>query len=236
MIKAIIFDCDGTLVDSEEAHYLSWRHALAKHGYELKAESYTSHFVGRGEAVLKIANDLVGYDCCEEVLKDKREFFHKSQQEGLPPIAATLGFLHLLVKEKEKHGLKLAVASGARKEEILHHLRGLGIEDLFDAVLSGQDDVLEYRDPEGTNKPKPYVYLKAAKMLGVAPEECIAIEDSRSGVSAAVKAGCITIAVPNRYTRGEDLSHAHFKLDSFAGLTVDDLFEKIEGLLAKEPN
>ena len=135
-----------------------------------------------------------------------------------------------LFQQKEKRGLKLAVASGAKKEEIIHHLRSLNIEHYFDIILSGRDDLSEYQDPEGTNKPKPYVYLKAAKLLGVPPHECIAIEDSKTGVSSAVGAGCITIAVPNQYTRGHDLSHAHIIMDSFAGLSVDDFFNKVLSL------
>lgn len=86
----------------------------------------------------------------------------------------------------------------------------------------------EYKDPEGTNKPKPYVYLKAAKMLGIEPRQCIAIEDSRSGISAAVAAGCITVAVPNDFTKRQDLSHAHFKIESFAGLNFNGFLQQIK--------
>jgi len=227
-IKAIIFDCDGTLVDSDDAHYLAWRHALGNQGYELTTEYYKSNFAGVAElTVSKMAYDLVGFDCSVEVLHDKNEYFYQLQLEGIAPIEATIEFLHHLAQEKERYGLKLAVASGGRKEDVLRSLKNLEIDHLFDVVLSGHDDLQEYDDPQGTNKPKPYIYLKAAKLLGVAPEECIAIEDSRTGVSAAVAAGCITIAVPNQYTLGQDLSDAHFKVESFSGLDVDDFFEEI---------
>src|SRR5262249_53665661 len=119
---------------------------------------------------------------------------------------------------------KLAVASGARKEEILQNLKSLNIEHYFDVILSGRDDLSEYQDLEGTNKPKPYVYLKVAQELGFKPEECVAIEDSRTGVTSAVKPGCFTIAVPNDYTQQHDLSHAHMKIKSFEGLSINDFF------------
>lgn len=224
--KAIIFDCDGTLVDSEEVHYLGWRHAFAKFGYHLSPEDYTAKFAGRGEHyVAQRANDLTGFNCAGEILRDKVDYFHQTQLRGIAPIAPTMEFLHRLVQVREFLGLKLAVASGAGKQEILRNLRHHQIEHFFDVILSGQDELAEYQDPEGTNKPKPYVYQKTAKLLGVAPEECIAIEDSSPGVTAAVTAGCKTIAIPNRYTKGQDFSHAHFLFETFEGVEILDFFD-----------
>ncbi len=139
----------------------------------------------------------------------------------------TVAFALRLFQEKKKRGLKFGVASGARKKEILLHLKAIGINTFFDVILSGKDDLSEYRDSEGTNKPKPYVYLKTAKMLGLIPEECIAIEDSGIGIKAAVSAGCFTIAVPNAFTKAHDLSRAHLQIDSFAGISVDAFFSMI---------
>jgi beta-phosphoglucomutase-like phosphatase (HAD superfamily) len=233
-IKAIIFDCDGTLVDSEHSHYLAWQYAFQQQGFELDRELYST-FVGKGHlTVLKMAIAFIGFDCTEELSNDKNMYFHKLQMEGIPPIKSTVDFLHLLFQEKKKYGLKLAVASGAKKEEILRNLRNLGIEDYFDVVLSGYDDLGEYQDPEGTNKPKPYVYLKTAKILNLAPEECVAIEDSRTGVSSAVTAGCITIAIPNSYTQQQDLSHADMQIESLASFSVEDFFNLIAFLKIKE--
>jgi beta-phosphoglucomutase len=226
-IKAVIFDCDGTLVDSEHAHFLAWRYAFQNQGYELTEREYMT-FVGKGHLiVLQRAIDMIGFDCSKELSKDKEQYFGKLQLTGIPPISSTVEFLHLLAKEKNNYGIKLAVASGARKEEILHHLKNLGIESYFDVVLSGYDDLTEYEDPEGTNKPKPYIYLKAAKMLGLSPAQCVAIEDSHPGVSSAVTAGCITIAIPNHYSQNHDLSHASLKIDSFADLSINGFFDKI---------
>lgn len=228
-MKAVIFDCDGTLVDSEEVHYLGWRHAFAKFGYDLTPEDYTAKFAGRGELfVADRANDLTGVNCAKDVLRNKTEYFHQTQLKGIAAIAPTIDFLRRLVEVREFLGLKLAVASGASKVEILRNLRHHQIDHFFDVILSGQDDLAEYQDPEGTNKPKPYVYQKTAKLLGCAPEECIAIEDSAPGVTAAVTAGCKTIAIPNRYTKGQDFSHAHFHFETFEGVEILDFFEVIK--------
>ncbi len=140
-------------------------------------------------------------------------------------------FVRLLFREKEKLKLRLGVASSARKEGILTNLRRLALEALFDLVVSGQDDLKAYTDPEGVNKPKPYIYLHAAATLGLSPSQCIAIEDSYAGVTAAKKAGYFTIAAPNHFTRTQDLSHADLIIHSFINLTPSDLLRKVVPLL-----
>lgn len=227
-IQAIIFDCDGTLVDSEESHFRSWSQVFAKAGCALSKEYYIQEFSGLGDReVSHQAAKLIGTVSAEQLLRDKYHFFSLFQKEGVAPIAATVAFLHLLQSEKSRHGLKLAVASGARRREILLFLRVLQVERFFDVVLSGCEDLSDYFDPEGTNKPKPYIYLKTAHLLQVPPENCIAIEDSRVGVASAVKAGCFTVAIPNSYTRDQDLSQAHYQLDSLEGLSVEQFLSRI---------
>jgi HAD superfamily hydrolase (TIGR01509 family) len=170
---------------------------------------------------------MLGFDCSEELSNDKYEFFEKMLSKGIPPISSSIDFLHHLAQEKHKYEIKLAVASGARKKEILTNLRNLGIESYFDVIISGHDDLNEYEDLDGTNKPKPYIYLKAAKLLCVSPENCMAIEDSYAGLTSAVTAGCITIAIPNEYTQYHDLSSADIKLESFIGLSFKDILNKL---------
>lgn len=227
-IRAIIFDCDGTLVDSEHYHYLAWKNAFLKKGHALHKDFYSDHFAGFGDVkIAKIAAEITAEDSYSELVSHKNSLFDSYQEEGIAPITTTVDFVRSLFREKEAHGLKLAVASGARKGEILHHLKSIGLERCFDAILSGCDDLAEYEDPEGTNKPKPYVYIKTARLLGLKPEECIAVEDSNAGVTSAVSAGCFTIAVPNRYTEQHDLSQAHMRLPSFEGITIGALMTDI---------
>lgn len=226
MYKAIIFDCDGTLVDSEEAHYLGWQHAMKRYGIELSMEDLP-YYVGRSTETNAYAlAQLVGKDCAHELIVEKSTYYRKLQLAGLPPIRETINFVHKLARERKNLDLKLAVASAANRQEIFANLQGVGIDHLFDIVLSGVEDLEEYHDSEGTNKPKPYIYLHTAKMLGVKPSECIVIEDSNTGVTAGVKAGCLTIAVPNSFSKTQDLSHAHHCIDSFSGLEVTDFFKK----------
>lgn len=229
-IRAVIFDCDGTLVDSEYSHYLAWRYALQKQGSDLALEDYHL-FVGKpGEKSALFFAEQLGKDCADELIKDKRDYFFTLLLAGVPPIEATVDFVHRLAKEKETLGLKLAIASAAKREEIKIHLKNLKIEEYFDVIVSGQNDLGDYCDPEGTNKPKPYVYLQTAKVLGVDPSECVVIEDSQPGVVAAADAGCLTIAVPNAFTVKQDLSRAHIRLESFENMSVADFFQMHENV------
>ncbi len=225
-IKAVVFDCDGTLVDSEHAHYSAWHRAMQIYGYNLSFGEY-EFCVGRPEAgcaeffAEKVQGDPV------KMLSEKREHFHQIQLLGLPGIEPTVDFVRRLYERKDALGIKMGVASAAKKEEILRNLQQHGIERCFDLVLSGENDLKDYQDSEGVNKPKPYIYLHAAKLLGFLPEECVAIEDTHIGVTAAVRAGFFTIAVPNPFTLKHNLSHASLKLDSFRGIEVDQFFSLI---------
>ncbi len=234
-IKAIIFDCDGTLIDNGIGYFLDWQHALQCQGHELNVDE-SWDFInknslvgapGADEIIVKYCCELVGHECAHEILKDKQTFSAKLHQTyEFPAIAPTVTFLHTLGKAKADLGLKIGLASANSKENILRVLKRLNIEQYFDVIVSA-DDLTEYRDPEGVNKPKPYVYLQAAKLLGLHPKQCVAIEDSRTGISSAVSAGCIAIAIPNAYTAQQDLSHAHLKMTSFIDVTPIDFLQTI---------
>jgi len=226
-IKAIIFDCDGTLVDSEGSHFFAWRQAVQNWGGDLTPEEYLSYAGRPGATIARQLAEKIGKNSADELFAQKREYFLEYLHKGLPPIKDTVEFVHRLIKEKEKLDIKLAIASATVKPEIVKNLEYLGIKNAFDVVLSGHEDLNDYHDPEGVNKPKPYIYLHAAKLLGVSPAECIVIEDSMTGVVSGKTAGCITIAVPNVYTRNQDLSDAHLRIESFADISVDYFFQMI---------
>ena len=228
-IKAIIFDCDGTLVDSEKSHLAAWQKVAINHTNSLSHEDYIE-FVGRSDSTLsEILARRIGHPSPFELLEQKRNFFLEYLHQGLPPIVETVNFVRELFKNREAHGLKLAVASAALRYEVLANLKTLGFENLFDVVLSGHDDLSDYTDPEGVNKPKPYIYLHTAKLLGLSPSECVVIEDSYTGVAAGINAGCFTIAIPNEFSKTHDLSKASLKLDTLSGYTIESFLTKVLG-------
>lgn len=235
-VKALIFDCDGTLVDSEEAHFLAWQQAMQLFGYALPSEKLV-YFVGKSDtAISAILAQEIGTVVSYELLAQKNKCFARVLDKGLPPIQETVKWIHQLIEEKKAHGLKLAVASAALKKEVLKNIKAIGLENAFELVLSGHDDLEDYEDPEGVNKPKPYIYLQAAKLLGVLPSECIAIEDSYTGVKAAVDAGCITVAIPHFFSCNQDLSQATLKLQSLRGLSVSSFLAMAQKAQGKKFN
>ncbi len=230
-IKAIIFDCDGTLVDSEESHLAAWKKVASNYTSNFTQNDYIEFVGGSDSSLSQILAKRIGHDSAAELLIQKRDYFLEYLHNGLPPIVETVKFVKKLFKERESHGLKLAVASAALKYEVLANIKTIGFENRFDVVLSGHDDLDDYSDPEGVNKPKPYIYLHAAKLLGISPSECIVIEDSFTGVAAGANAGCFTVAIPNAFSKTHDLSRASLKLDSFSGLTIKNFLDIVHGLI-----
>lgn len=226
-VKAVLFDCDGTLVDSEHAHYLSWKQALLNLGSDLTLEEYYPYVGKPAEINARLLAEKIDKDCPELILKMKKDYYQEFRKEGLPPISSTVDFLKCLAEKKESLGIKIGLCSAAGKEEIASNLRHLQIAHLFDIILSGQEDLDLYSDPEGVNKPKPYIYLHAMKMLGVTSDYTVVIEDSLPGVTAARAAGCFTIAIPNEYTRGQDFCHANLRLESLKNIDIQSFLGMI---------
>jgi beta-phosphoglucomutase len=225
-VKAVLFDCDGTLVDSEYAHYLGWKRALNDYGADLSLEEY-GPFIGKtAETNASTFAEMTGSQCTGEVILDaKRKYYRELYKAGVPEITQTVQFLKALAAQKESLGIKIGVCSAARREEILFYVRKLQIDHMLDIVLSGYEDLQEYSDPEGVNKPKPYIYLHAMKLLGTLPQETVVIEDSAPGAMAGFTAGCFTIAIPNDQTKQHDFSFAHWRLDSFQDLQVSQFLK-----------
>ena len=234
--KAVIFDCDGVLVDNGNAYFLDWQHAMRTQGFELMPVEFwefmhRNDLVGYPNADPKILDfccSLLGKDCREALQREKDAFSKALHDRGFPPIDATVAFVKKLSEQKTLHHCKLAVASASGKERILSNLRRFGIEECFDLVVSGQDDLKHVSDPEGVNKPKPYIYEYAAMRLSAKPSECVVIEDSKTGVRAAVSAGCFTIAIPTEATCKQDLSLAQVQMESLAELDPRDFFIFLE--------
>jgi beta-phosphoglucomutase-like phosphatase (HAD superfamily) len=188
-IKAIIFDCDGTLVDSEMYQFTSWQRAVRDFGSDLTPEQWHSLVGNPSLKIVELLAQVLQIEA-NDLLARKREYYHAYLRAGFPPIEGTVELVRNLGKEKERLGLKMAVASAASKSAILENLRNLGIKDLFDFILSGQQDLSHYNDPEGVN--------------------------------TAITAGCITFAVPNDCTRHQDLSHATLRIETLAGISVEE--------------
>lgn len=219
MIKGVIFDCDGVLVDTEYCKFLAWKSMLKKYNIDYTIEEYTK-IVGLHHdiifSLLKLESLVVDK---ESFLSEKEERYISIQKEsGVDSILDAINFLHSCNEEN----LKIGLATSDNYTNTNFKLSNVGIMNLFDSIVTCED-LKNIKDSEGVNKPKPYIYQIAAKSLNLMTSECIVIEDSAAGVKAARSAGCKVIAVPNKYTKAQDFSLANRILESLKDVKVKEL-------------
>jgi beta-phosphoglucomutase family hydrolase len=184
-MRAIIWDLDGTIADTEELHFHSWRQVLAAYGIN---HTYADFMQGFGRRNAEIIPELVGDaatpEIVETIAQDKeityRTLLRQSNLGILPGVATWL-------ERFQQVGLQQAIASSGPMANIVATVETLHIGDHFDSLISGA------RLPKG--KPDPTIFLLAAAALGVMPEHCIVIEDSLPGIEAARQAGMFSVAV-----------------------------------------
>lgn len=216
LIRAIVFDFDGLILDTEAPIYLSWLEVYRAHGEDLPFDRWVQT-VGSTDTAFHPQHHLeerLGRPLTQEVLDRRKD----RRTELILANAVLPGVVHRL-DEARALGLKLAVASSSSHEWVRGHLARLGILDRFDC--------LRCRDDVAHAKPEPELFLAAAACMGVSPDEAVAIEDSPNGVTAAKRAGMKCVAIPNSITANLDLSQADLILGSLSELTVTQLLERL---------
>lgn len=198
--KGIIFDCDGILVDSEGTKCQAWQQTLRPYGVNLLEEDYNELIGLTGKAITQAISSKYHVPLPENLNNSVNLLIDQLQATHNKPITPTIELVKHLAENKHRYNISLAVASSARKKELLANLKLIGLENSFDAVVSGKEDLAHVHDPEGVNKPKPYIYLHAAKLLGIPSWHCIVFEDSKAGVDAALQAGMRVFAIPSGKT------------------------------------
>lgn len=215
MIRALIFDFDGLILDTETPEYQVWQAVYREHGLELTLAVWAGWLGGDGDSVYNPYDDLerrLGHPLDREALRQR------ALQSSLALVAAQPvlpGVESYLAEAKRLGGLGLAIASSSPRDWVDGHLSRLGLLAHFDAIKTAED-------VERT-KPDPALFLAALDALGARPEEAIVLEDSPNGVLAAKRAGIFCVAVPNPLTRQLALDHADLRLDSLADLPLETL-------------
>lgn len=179
----VIFDCDGTLADTEPLAARAWREVLAERGVEVTDEDHAAiigHAWPRGFEHFSARADLGDRERFRAELRAHAARIHADHLELFPDAVATLR--HVVAA-----GVPVAVASSSTRSHVLRCLERGGIADLVRAVV-GADDVTAH-------KPDPQPYQRAAAALGLDPRRCTAVEDTPTGVASAHAAGCFTVAV-----------------------------------------
>jgi len=225
MLKAIIFDCDGVIADSEPLHMAALQRVLAEEGIALTEETYYREYLAfddRG-CFTKAYGDQgqpLTADRLSELIARKAALLEPVMHTHLRIFPGVAEFIR---GASAKY--PLAVASGALRHEIDLILQHAGVRDCFAAVVSAEDVMRGKPDPEAFKK--AFAVLSRLNTAGIAAHECLVIEDSLHGVQAGKLAGMPVLAVTNSYSRAR-LQAADAVIDSFAGLTTGD----VERLLA----
>lgn len=209
--RAVLWDLDGTLVDSTELHWIAWRDVMQAEGVPITREMFEATFGWKNDPILR---RWLGDDVSEERKQriagvKERNYRAALRQEGLEPLPGAREWVERLHGE----GWKQAIASSAPRENIDAVLAVLDLGHDFEAIVSG-DDVT-------TGKPDPQVFLLAAERLGVEPSRAIVVEDAEAGVEGARRAGMKSIGVNPKVALPADVAVA--SLDELAADAFSDL-------------
>jgi HAD superfamily hydrolase (TIGR01509 family) len=217
LIQAVVFDFDGTILDSESHVYGVARDLFAEHGAELPLEVWAD-CVGREAGYF----DPIGYleECTgrkhdrEALNRVRRErFFERIRGVGaLPGVEDALAAAHA-------QGLRLGVASSGSREWVEGQLERLGLRRFFDCVRTAAD--------VARVKPEPDLYLSALECLGVDASRAVAIEDSPNGALAARRAGMYCVVVPNPVTAALAFGDHSLRLESLDGVVLGEMLERV---------
>lgn len=217
MLRAVLFDFDGLILDTEVPEVETYREIYADHGHEFPDEVWM-RMIGISSPDMvdlpwKVLEAKVG-PVDRQALQDRsrlRRLELIAKQPVQPGVVQALDACDRL-------NLRKAVVSSSRRSWVEGHLTSLGLLDRFESVTAGHEG-----EP---SKPAPDLYNKALVKLHLSAKEAIAIEDSPNGIQAAVSAGLFTIAVPNRLTALLDLSCANLRLDSLTDVDWDLLVQE----------
>ena len=217
-LEAVIWDMDGVIADTALYHFRAWQDVFRKREVAYTEEDFKRNFGRRNDTIIRnvTGGNLSGGEV-EAIANEKEENYRRRVTRNIKPLPGAIE----LIRALKEHGVKMAIASSAPMENIQLIIRGLGINNYFQAIVSGR------QVSEG--KPSPQGFLLAAKELEVTPENCVVIEDAIDGVSGAKRAGMKCLAVTSNHTK-QSLMEADLVVDTLEDVTVDDL----SGLFGKE--
>jgi HAD superfamily hydrolase (TIGR01509 family) len=183
--RAVLWDMDGTLIDSEDLHWIAWRNTLANEGIFITHAQFLSSFGQRNDSILpQWLGPGATPERMEKIANAKEELYRRRvRRNGISPRPGVADWLHRLHEE----GWPQAIASAAPRANVDAVLEALSGTHIFQTIVSAED--------VHRGKPDPEVYLTAAARLGVSPERCIVVEDAIAGVEGAHRAGMKSIGV-----------------------------------------
>lgn len=219
MLKALIFDFDGLVLDTETPEVQVWQNIYKEHGFELPIHEWEKTVGGYGISNFDAAEHLTLLSAGKVDSVSSKARYRQEADAIIHASPILPGVLELIHAAKAQ-GLQVAIGSSSPHTWVDGHTQRLGIYDLFDFIIC-QDDV-----EKGKTKPHPDIYLKALEQLGVKNHEAVVFEDSPNGVLASRRAGVFVVAVPNGLTSKMNVA-GDLTVNSLAEVTLQMLMEKI---------
>lgn len=218
MLKALIFDFDGLILDTETPEVTVWQNIYNEYGFELPIHEWEKTVGGYGISTFDAAEHLALLSSGKVDSVSSKARYRKESDEIIHASSVLPGVLNL-INEAKSNGLKVAIGSSSPHSWVDSHAQRLGIYDLFDLIIC-QDDV-----EAGRTKPHPDIYLKVLEQLQIKNHEAVVFEDSPNGVLASRTAGIFVVAVPNGLTAKLNVS-GDLTVSSLAQVSLQMLMEK----------
>jgi HAD superfamily hydrolase (TIGR01509 family) len=219
MLKALIFDFDGLILDTETPEVLVWQSIYREHGFELPVDEWEKTIGGYGISTFDAADHLSLLSQGRLDSASMRIRYRRESDLLIHASAVMPGVINLIEQAREQ-GVQVAIGSSSPHSWVDTHAKRLGIFHYFKYIIC-QDDVAP-----GRTKPNPDIYLKALELLKVQKTEAVVFEDSLNGVEAARRAGIFVVAVPNPLTAKMGVS-GDMTVSSLENLSLHDLQTKI---------
>ena len=218
MIRALLFDFDGLLVDTESPSFAAWADVYRQHGHELTIDTWSAA-IGTLEGFNPF-EDLearLGRPLDRERVNEAR----RAVEEAAAELEELRDGVREYLDEAERLGLARAIVSSSGNEWISRHLDRLDLLEGWSCIVAANGDATRA-------KPRPTLYLEALERLAVAADEAIAFEDSPNGITAAKAAGLYCVAVPNPTTAALDVTHADLIVRSLEEVPLTELLRRVE--------
>lgn len=218
MIRALIFDFDGLVLDTEESEFLTWQEVFSEYNTKLLLDDWAG-CIGGGTGkfdVYELLETKIGRAVPRSEIGERRRLRHLeliALKQALPGVQEYLD-------DAKRLGLKIGMASSSSRSWVTGHLSRLGLLHYFDFIKCGNE--------VAHKKPDPELYLAVLEAFQIKPEEAIVLEDSPNGVRAANNAGIFCVAVPNPITGQLALDHADLRLTSLLALPLEQLITQVE--------